>query len=203
MANIKHVIVSIDGQQLGLQEAADFLEMPYSQLSSILTKNKAFGYKGFKIERISELHSKRGTTIQCKETGEQWRSIKDAMASTGMKSIYWFSKAIRENKPYKYEGKTYIALDYKPITHNVKSRAKRAHINNKVELKRNILMQKTEVEPRLPLTVPQDAKINSVKAASVKEEAINAVRKYAIDRIMHAQYNAAKEIVQALELISK
>jgi len=185
--------VLVDNEELPINEAAELIEMPLTQLYSILNKNQSFGYKGVVITRIKPPIMKKGTTIKRVEDGKVWNTIKDAALDAGCDKTL-FSKAIREKQTFKYNNQTYIALNYKP-KHYRKGikRSSKAILDSKVPLIRK------PVTVKEPLVTPTPKVIE----VTVEQKAIAALKDLAIDRIKNALYDKASVTLQALELLTK
>lgn len=185
--------VLIDKEKFPISEAAELLEMPITQLYSILGRNQSFGYKGFKITRLKPPEIKRGVQVKCLETNKIFGSMKAASNETG-RSFECFRSHLIKDGSYKCNGKTYVAINYTPRkVATTKVRATRLKLDEEIPL--------NQVANTIESPIPEKVEEKS-KSFSSEERAIAALKDLAVEKIHEAAYARVKNVIQALELLT-
>lgn len=185
--NKRGVKVEIDGTEFkSLTEAAKFLDMSLPKLQGRLARYNPYFYQGFKITRAPQTKIYKGTTVVCLETNQSWSSAKALAIELGVKPGT-LQLAIHKKQQFVYDGKHYVAVDYKCRKLNRVKGGSRERIDN---------------QPELPLTQQIKELKEVVLKTATEDECFKLLKKLAIERIQNTQYEKASKVLSALELLS-
>lgn len=192
------IIVSIDGVEFGLREAAQLLGEPMNTVNNLINRHKVFGWKGYKeIKRISAIQEKRGVSIYRKSDNKRWFSFKD-LATDLKVSPLAISTAINKDKQFVHKGEVYEAPDY----------VRRKRVLKNPLRKHDITVVESGIPERIILkSEKEDTKVKTLveskKGLATEEKAVEALKQLAVERINQAVYDKASLVLQALELLTK